>query len=332
MKLLRTRFAHPLFHLLLAGALAACGGGGLDIGDLDEALVDALCDRGARCGAYTSEADCRDSLAGNLTQIEQAVQSGRASYDADKAEACIDALRATSCDRTAEDNRVDAAACDGAFRGTVADGGTCYQGVECVSGSCEVGDCNLACCVGVCDPTIAAAAIGQACPDGDCVDGGFCDEATATCLALKPAGQACAGDAECGYGLYCSAVCTEGPDRGQACPDEFCANLGDRCDPASTTCAGRGARGAACRASFVGLADCQQPLVCDEVSLTCQDRPAVGEACFIYCASGAFCNASDVCEAEHANGTACANDSQCASDYCDRSTAAPTCAPQPICG
>jgi hypothetical protein len=319
--------------LLVSLSLAACGGpDSVSIDDLPEDLIDAFCDRAVRCGLFVDEATCKAGLDVSSVSVIRAVEAGRADYDGEAAAACIDKLRNAACDNTLEENRVQPEECDDAFDGNVADGGACFDDEECVSGECEIPSCQMACCTGACAATIPVPAIGQACPNGVCGDDAFCSEA-GTCTALVANGGACLGNNdECSYGLYCTegGTCADAPNRGQACPEGICADIGDRCD--GTTCVALSGRGGPCSEGILGFFDCQQPLACNQTSLTCVDPPTVGQACEFFCASGAFCNDAATCEATKANGTACESNNECTSLYCDEFAATPACADEPICG
>lgn len=321
----------------LALLLGACGGpDSVPLDDLGDTIIDAYCDRAVRCGAFASEDACRSYLGGLLEadDLIRSVEAGRTNYDGEAAGECIDQLRGASCDVTTEDSRVEPPACDDAFDGTVADGGTCFDDEECVNDNCDVPACDMACCMGTCVAGVPVPAIGQPCPDFECQDGAFCN-AAGNCAALLATGSPCTDSDECAYGLYCpegAATCTDAPNRGDACPAGECADLGDRCDQTSTTCVALSRAGEPCSAGFAGFFDCQQPLVCNQTSLVCENPPGVGQPCNFFCASGAFCNDVNTCEATRANGSACQSDSECSSTYCDDFAAAPVCADDPVCG
>ena len=310
--------------------VTACGGSdSIALGDLGDEVVRAQCARTVRCGAYVSMDECLASGRVNLDLIAHAVDAGRVAYDGEAARACLDALEGASCDTTTEGARVEPAACAQALAGTVADGGTCFDDLECISDSCDVPDCGMACCQGTCDPTVAEAALGQSCANARCADDAFCNPQR-VCAALLAAGTPCDGDDECAYGLACSGeVCVPAANRGEACADGDCHDLGDFCDGQS--CVARRGVGGSCRMGFAGVFDCQLPLVCNQQSFTCEEPPTAGQACDFFCAGGLFCNDQNVCEAPRADGAACTSDFDCASLYCDETGAAGMCAPVPAC-
>ena len=325
--------------LSFAAALAGCGEDSVSLNDLANAYEDAYCSRLVRCGRYVDAASCKEALQLSTAEILASVNAGRTAYDGDKAAACLDALRGASCDVTDADNRADVPACEEIFRGTVADGGVCFDDDECLSDSCSIPDCGMACCAGVCDPTVAItppAAIGQSCLQVNCVDGAFCDDAD-ICIALLPVGSQCDGGGQCTYGLYCSesGTCADAPGRGQPCPDGECSDIGDRCDTAIAvpTCVALAKRGEACPPGSAGLFACQSPLRCSETAMICEAPPAVGAACTFFCAAGAFCNDADVCEAIKADGQPCTSSNECGNDsFCDLDLTTPVCVGETVCG
>ncbi len=313
--------ALSVLFVCCASLAAACGGGGVKIEDLDNEFIDALCERQVRCGAYASVAECKADVLVRFDDLVAGVDAGRIRYDEGKAGDCLDALGSASCDTSAQDVRDQPQACRDAFQGTVADGGVCYDNEECISESCAIADCGMACCAGVCNPTRVEVALGGTCngTTGRCVRGSFCDSATTTCVALRPLGGACTSNSQCTYGLYCPEIgtCADGPNRGDACPDGTCVDIGDRCSTTTSTCVALGKLGDACASGFAGLFDCQSPLTCNQTTLQCGNPPTAGQACLFFCASGNFCNDQDVCEAVKATGAACMGDNECQTNFCD---------------
>jgi hypothetical protein len=328
-----SRSMRALCALLISSiaALGAACGGGVKLEDLGDEIINALCERQVRCGAFASVEACRAFANANDEEFRRSVEAGRATYDEDKAADCLEALGDASCDSTAQNVRAQPQACRDAFRGTVADGGTCYNDEECISEDCTVPACPEACCAGTCSVTRAEVAIGGACNQttGPCASGSFCNGTT--CTALVATGGACTSNSQCAYGLYCleAGTCADAPNRGDACPDAYCAEIGDRCS-ATMTCIALGRIGDACSEGFAGLFDCQQPLTCNQTTLTCANPPIAGEVCQFFCASGNFCNDTSVCEAVKANGQACTGDDECSSLYCDEVSM--LCADEPVCG
>ena len=54
----------------LASLVAACGGGGIAITDLDDAFIDAQCEYYVRCGVVESTAVCRQLIGDGLNVAE----------------------------------------------------------------------------------------------------------------------------------------------------------------------------------------------------------------------------------------------------------------------
>lgn len=307
------------------GLVTACGGGGsTSLSDLSDAYRSAMCDYYVRCGVVESQALCEQLLGGLETaELEAAVAAGKVKYDGDAAGECLDAIGGRSCNPGDENARVAPAACDNMIKGTVADGGQCFNSGECVSGSCTLTDCTDACCPGTCDPTVAEAAIGASCATADCVDGAFCN-AQNTCEALKASGATCTSSSECAYGTRCLGTpqtCQAPPAKGAACVvtngTPTCGTTGLVCD-ASMKCVGYLFTGATCDPA----ADlCAPYLTCDETTMKCTGEPAIGEACTFGCQRGAYCDTTTMkCVATQANGATCQGDDECTSNYCDTTT------------
>jgi hypothetical protein len=323
----------PAGMRLVAVMVCAVGcGGGVAIEDYGDALADAFCERFARCGGIESRAVCREILGdpgSYFIELQHAVADGSVIYDEEAMEECLDALASASCDRTAANARVEPQACRDALRGTVADGGACAIGAQCISGGCDNPSCGMACCTGTCEPTVTEAAIGQACGTNTarCVEGAFCN-VNLTCQALLRANEPCIVDAQCGYGLYCEGTtdtCKDAPNVGDACPADECADLGTYCNAAGT-CARMARRGERCE----GSGGCVVPNLCNPGSLTCVPPPGVGQPCDFVCAVGAYCEeATDTCVALKADGQPCQVGDECASNFCDEATA--LCGRPPVC-
>jgi hypothetical protein len=274
--------------LVLVAALTACGGGGgpISLSDLGNEVASANCDFEVRCGFLPDTASCAtstNSSADDIAALKHAQDLGRLSYDADKAGACVDAIRNASCDLSSLGNAI-ADTCGAVFVGLVADGGTCFDDKECVSTSCSQQSCTPGtCCAGTCVAKPADVPIGGDCSTGSCVDGAHCQfdaqTQTQTCVADIAEGGACQFGS-CADGLYCdvpsgmsSGTCKKFPAEGEACTNQ-CARIDDYCDATTMKCAKRHATGEACTADgneCAGYAYCNNG--------TCAVRPGAGETC-----------------------------------------------------
>jgi hypothetical protein len=328
---MKNRFLSVAFFGLLAST--GCGGS-VDLADFPNELESASCANAVKCGLFTSEAECKKYVSLEVAQIIATVNADKASYDADKAADCLDALRGRSCSTSSESQRETPSACDGTFKGKTAAGGACTDGSQCSSGSCNMPQSDMACAAGTCG--LDEAALGASCAMADCQAGSYCNDAQ-VCAALLPAGAMCFANRDCAYGMTCfgePGKCTATAATGASCATADCDKAGDICDTTTMLCKAKGREGDACPASFAGFAACINPLVCDQTTLKCAARPAIGAACFSACEAGAFCNqTSKKCEAEKADGGACAGDLQCVSNNCEKPSGAQmgTCKTPTVC-
>jgi hypothetical protein len=310
----------PLITILTSlAALGACKGGGgpIPLDDLEDAVVETLCQRSVDCGEYPDLATCVavSGFNSNLPEIQAAVDAGRVVYNDGLAGDCLDAFGSIGCTLTeqlSQDLEDLLAVCDEVFEGTVADGATCYINEECVSRDCDVPSCMETCCAGTCVPAVAdppALAIGSDCANdpGNCVDGAYChyDVMTQaqTCTAQVAAGGACDQFDSCASGLVCTqdgqtATCKAAPGTGDPCTvDSFgCDDPRNFCDPTSLTCLARKAEGAACNSE---ADECVDWATC--TGGTCVRNPdSVGDACDQQndnCLGDLDCGANSTCEA-----------------------------------
>jgi hypothetical protein len=216
------------------GPEAAAGETGVPTkGGSDAKAVASGCDLAARlcsklndCAPFLLKAGygdltaCSDRLTQACTEQSRSTGSGMTETNLQQ---CADALDAATCDAVYANNIPSCA-----FRGTLADGATCGDGSQCLSGFCSHGgvlcgvcaakgaagvscasgsndECQtgLVCSSGkVCAPT---AAVGTACDDTTkpCLLGSFCTAAK-TCALTVPAGQDCPGTyVDLGTGTLC---------------------------------------------------------------------------------------------------------------------------------
>jgi hypothetical protein len=349
--------------LSLTFALSACDDGGkagpkLAIEDVEREYHNLFCEKIESCefGAYFSivindRQGCLDFLASlqereiGIGDLVDAVNEGRIEYDAGKAHACIEAMRAMSCPEFGEK---EPEVCLGVFSGTVADGGACTLGEECVSGYC-----NKAACPGTCEPAVA---VGGACEDTvECTDGTKCvlDECTAFSAPVA-AGGACDPDEDwCDLGLFChptTGECTARVEVGESCEEvaeleceqgALCIGMGEE-PKTCVTLTVRENTDDTCDYGAGTLCAYYNDLVCaiDDFQTftgTCQAPSRLNDVCFdstnlvltpcdmfgdLYCdMSGGF-QTDGACAAKKAGGAACEDSDHCLSGFCDNDVCA----------
>lgn len=164
----------------------------------------ATCAHLAACHVYVDAATC---LATNLdmSPLDEpafaAVNAGRMSFDAAKAEQCIDALANASC-LVGQPGQQDPFA-------------RCWSGV-----------------FGCSTPPLA---LGAACTSGMCVAGAYCSPETHQCASTEPQGASCTNDPECGALRCIDHTCSSLPSLGESCQATAeCGELGTHCDDADT--------------------------------------------------------------------------------------------------
>jgi hypothetical protein len=247
------------FIATLAVSLAACGGGfSVDdfmSGTSAQSTNLAICGLGiAPAYAVALGSAFRNDEA--TTDARHAVASGRVKFDAAHAKACLDKflLNPSTCfgpaaSSTTLFDRVPLD-CTLIFTGTVADGGTCYGFVDCISGSC---DQSNSACPGKCRPT---AREGGSCTDGACPRGLVCVSSSAgrTCQQPGAAGARCDGYFSCKEDLIClNHACAARVAQGGACsnPGECADGLFCNGSPGGT-CQPRVDAGGACASTHRG--------------------------------------------------------------------------------
>jgi hypothetical protein len=338
------------------------GGSGPTISELPAAYAEAICDTYLRCfpivGRSFDAATCTKNQtaeieASGFSDIEQAVDDGRATYDSSAARECLDALQALPCDE------IDAGqpeACDQAIAGTTPLGEDCTLDEECEGdGICDFD----AACPGTC---IAKLTAGKDCngQNSRCADGLVCSDATNKCAAPAGKGDACGGgiEVQCAAPLLCLGDdADEDPPRAGECFDaadvqtealgEPCSFIGDinLCEP-DLSCVLAAVDGATlefeCQKFVeegepcgVGIpSQCPTGQYCSGVTLLalegeCADMPEAGEPCgdslgaASVCAAGLVCVDGE-CAEKRANGQSCDTDEECQSGKCDDGGCAPT--------
>ncbi len=301
--------AHAWVALALVGLALGLGagcdsGGAIPIDDLGARFGAAYCVREANCAGGPAPSACEASISiANSPVFEAlvaAVHRGTVLYDAAQARECVDAL-ASSC----IEGLGSPPSCDEAFRGTVAAGGTCHLGEECVSGSC-VGACDDACCAGTCGADEARVVVGGDCSGGgNCVNGAFCKDGV-KCTAQLALGAACIGNDQCRSPGHCeiasgsAGTCIGPPAEGASCSNALgCLSMDDYCEPVTLVCAKRKPVGAACNDTGD---ECQQAASCRNG--VCWLAPTLGKPCDTSCFGSLVC-AQGTCVAASAPTSAC---------------------------
>lgn len=292
---------HLLWVVSVAAlAAAACGGGGsssVKAEDYPSKLAEAECKNLVACGNSPDSATCAESVVLEGNQVETVladIASGKIMYDASEAGKCLDEYN-TSCTFDGFMNGSDSA-CNHVFSGTVAQGGACFESLECAGGaSCTQTDsscdASTTCCPGTCGaPAPTAVALGGVCQgSSDCAGKAYCKfpdsgMGDSICTALiQTEGTACGDIDACADPMYCDldfstfmGVCTTAAASGAMCnKDELlpCTDARDYCDPTSMKCTRKVAVGGACPTDVdcVGFATC--------VNAVCVAKPSVGDTC-----------------------------------------------------
>jgi hypothetical protein len=210
--------AKAAFGIVCMTALGCGGGGGIGLDQLPAARAQAVCAQNFKCNSAAdlmnelgdmdkpiTQPECVMNIQAEwfvtVSSISDGQAKGRVAYDQPKAEACIAAIKAMSCDDW-NSGLKEPPECAQAFVAKVAVGGKCQTALECIDGVCVGADAST-------DPPTdgtctAKASAGQACMSVDlvtdtCAEGNYCASDN-TCVAKKAGGVACAGDNECGSG------------------------------------------------------------------------------------------------------------------------------------
>ncbi len=266
--------------------------GSLPMSQFLDAMVSARCSALEKCAAegirlFADPASCKATL--QLAQMSPsshyatavaAVQSGKASYDAGQAYACVQAI-ATSC-ANFKPNK-DPTACMATFTGSLPDGKECDSALYCTSRRCAKPGTGC----GKCAPLGKE---GSACTySSDCDDQLLCMEGECGQVLSGVADDACLGDEQCGPGLFCRPdlkVCATGGDSGSDCmTPKWCA-AGLVCKTNKSAYSGHscgypGTANQACSSSPFGPGECQVGLVCGLkfTKYVCLPVVAIGGEC-----------------------------------------------------
>lgn len=220
----------------LLAVAAGCGPGDVEPAQFQGDAVMIACERAIECcdaselatefarfaaGPQTVE-ECSAILRQRYTGegISGSVAAERVAYDQSAATACLESIRATTCDEY-RGGIVEIASISGACRDAltplVVEGDLCTHDYECVTGRCETGGIGDGTCVrvpGAGEPCEFRCEGGLYCADGD---GG------STCAALQDDGASCAGGYECASGR-CDGADPRSGARGT------CTSLAGYCD------------------------------------------------------------------------------------------------------
>lgn len=273
--------------------------GDLTLDELPAYAAQRQCQNATDCHRYESVADCEASVDVSVGSIKNAVDAGKVKYNADKVDACLDALQqAAACTYSDLFQNLGGSdipsACQEVFVGTVAEKGSCVIDEECVSQNCVAPPtCMMQCCVGECAPAEAApvlAKIGEPCVTTGCEAGAYCQEDAqsnpTTCAATLKKGDACSSFDSCTLPLYCAydfmtgeGACAEHAAHGAACtPGDIysCDPIDDYCDATTKVCTLRKLVGEACSDA---ASPCVNFAYCDPASKKCVKKGAPGDAC-----------------------------------------------------
>lgn len=326
---------------------------GLPLAEVPEAYGAVFCNVTSRCNpfvkAYIPADDCVDYFistmrAGGWDEMVDAVEDGRAVYNGDKMQACLDELNGRSCE---ELDDPEPESCEEATTGSVERGGDCTTDIECEGDSiCQFSDS----CPGTCSGKLNA---GEACSgDDQCEEGLDCSDDTHRCVAPAQEGEDCDGGVAppcAGIGLFCLGEDEDEDLPGTCRPiDEiFTAEPGDTCsfetgplcvdgsacalvdlDPVSFECTEIVAEGEECQfglpnACEAGTYCAGLDLAAADVTGTCEPYADAGDECdpdaLLMCGIGASCEADDSearCVSLKENGVGCEADDECWSDNC----------------
>jgi hypothetical protein len=344
-----------------SGATQAGGSGTGDPTSLDAypgQYAQAVCAVLERCWMSFSEGlteSCasyfeRELREGDLSNVVAAVDDGRIEYHADRAQACFDALAATSCD---EGFSLAADDCEQVFVGSLEAGAPCTLDLECAGqAQCLV----EASCPGTCG---ARAKEGETCTSANrCEVDLICqlELEAGTCVAAGTRGDACSATQPCASLLRCAGLDRSDPNSTGTCEpldslysgalDEPCGIGADRslCEP-GLVCVLESQGGMAvgvCQEGVASSAACQYALpdacpereycrIADTEAMplvgTCTPWPELGEECAYSdvlsapCASEQHCSIeSGLCEPGMQLGETCADNQDCFSRSCIEGT------------
>lgn len=258
----------------------------------------ARCEALVRCGSMPDAATCL-AVSGsdqNVLQLLADVVYGTVVYDEAAARSCVNALKGASCDGLSSSLNAVTSACEGAFQGSVPEGGGCVTDQECQGkGRCDKNMCmgNGPCCIGVCVPEVPLVGLGGDCsmPESFCVPQAYCDNSgqgggAPTCATRNDNGQKCNQVDACLEGQRCDTngdnTCYKLSAEGQQCNPTIatgsCLRVDNWCDTTEKKCVKLPGAGQPC-ADVNGSLKCLDYAYCDEMAMTCKSKPREGEAC-----------------------------------------------------
>ena len=247
--------------------------------DLGLCLEKAQCQQLVRCTPLFKDIEeCEANIADVFNDFSEqvllfgnAIDAGKASYDANIAADCLESFATGSCDSDGGSE-----ACEAVFRGTTAANGACLEEFECdeLGSRCDDQGCDgtVECCLGNC---LSPVNVGQNCDIAHCRPGDKCVQdptsSSSTCQS-GGAGSTCANHFDCDEEMLCDFTLGRcAPDRpaGAACSDRRECE-GDL-DCVFGICGSVDSLGDACEF------DCLGPLTC--IGNQCAALPGLGEAC-----------------------------------------------------
>jgi hypothetical protein len=304
------------FALPLGITVIACSSSSSSSVSVDQACADyanALCTKANTCGALFVElayGDVATCMARFKPICASAFAAKGTSITTSRAEACVTAFGSAGCDAIFDRNTPSDCR---ATPGTLANGTACGDDNQCASAYCHKA-ANATC--GTCGTARAKA--GEACAiDENCDYGLAC--AASVCVARGQSGATCDAGHPCASALYCkvargatSGTCATPAAEGAMCSGtqgEGCLFVsGDFCNPKTSVCqkAGVASGGASC-----GYDAASGNFTFCSANGTC--RTPMGSmmgTCLAAAADGAMCDAT--------NGPKCMAGSTCVSAVCQK--------------
>lgn len=291
-----------------------------------DAYEQALCEWRVGCKLEESLEKCRawTYLDREGSYTESALEAGTVIFHDDKAQGCLDEIKALSC---LQEDPNGTPTCTEVLEGRVAPEDPCMVSAECaLDGVCgKDPNCVDMCCAGECRVLAAPLKVGEDCTNVNrtCEDDAFClldnNFQRTVCAAKVPVGGfcgydgviVCTDDAYCNYNTgSCTARIPEGSDctdNGNAClaPSE-CVFVGDYPNY-SAFCRAPAALGAPCALELYNRACLDLGAVCNPNTLLCEIGPDIGVPCLDYrCAGYAYCDyETSICRGYAELGTPC---------------------------